>query len=163
MAADWRIGIGYDIHAVVPDRVLTLGGIEVPADFGLSGHTDGDVVLHAVIDAMLGAAGLPDIGEHFPDSDPAHEGRRSSELLEEVLREVNDLGWRINNLDLTIRAERPKLAGYKNRLRQSLAGLLNLDPERIGVKAKTNEGFDAVGEGRAIACEAALILKRGVE
>lgn len=163
MAADWRIGIGYDIHAVVPDRVLMLGGIEVPADFGLSGHTDGDVVLHAVIDAMLGAAGLPDIGEHFPDDDPAHKGRRSSELLEEVLREVNDLGWRINNLDLTIRAEKPKLAAYKNRLRQSLASLLSLDPERIGVKAKTNEGFDAVGEGRAIACEAALILKRGVE
>lgn len=163
MAADWRIGIGYDIHAVVPDRVLMLGGIEVPADFGLSGHTDGDVVLHAVIDAMLGAAGLPDIGEHFPDGDPAYKGRRSGELLEEVLREVNDLGWRISNLDLTIRAEKPKLAGYKNRLRQSLAGLLSLDPERIGVKAKTNEGFDAVGEGRAIACEAALILKRGVE
>ncbi len=163
MAADWRIGIGYDIHAVVPDRVLMLGGIEVPADFGLSGHTDGDIVLHAVIDAMLGAAGLPDIGEHFPDDDPAHKGRRSSELLEEALREVNDLGWRISNLDLTIRAEKPKLAEYKNRLRQSLAGLLSLDPERIGVKAKTNEGFDAVGEGRAIACEAALILKRGVE
>lgn len=163
MAADWRIGIGYDIHAVVPDRVLMFGGIEVPADFGLSGHTDGDVVLHAVIDAMLGAAGLPDIGEHFPDDDPAHKGRRSSELLEEVLREVNDLGWRINNLDLTIRAEKPKLAAYKNRLRQSLASLLSLDPERIGVKAKTNEGFDAIGEGRAIACEAALILKRGVE
>ncbi len=163
MAADWRIGIGYDIHAVVADRVLMLGGIAVPAEFGLSGHTDGDVVLHAVIDAMLGAAGLPDIGEHFPDSDPAHKGRRSSELLEEALREVNDLGWRINNLDLTIRAEKPKLAAYKNRLRQSLAGLLSLDPERIGVKAKTNEGFDAVGEGRAIACEAALTLKRGVE
>ena len=163
MAADWRIGIGYDIHAVVADRVLMLGGIAVPAEFGLSGHTDGDVVLHAVIDAMLGAAGLPDIGEHFPDSDPAHKDRRSSELLEEALREVNDLGWRINNLDLTIRAEKPKLAAYKNRLRQSLAGLLSLDPERIGVKAKTNEGFDAVGEGRAIACEAALILKRGVE
>ncbi len=163
MAADWRIGIGYDIHAVVADRVLMLGGIAVPAEFGLSGHTDGDVVLHAVIDAMLGAAGLPDIGEHFPDSDPAHKGRRSSELLEEAMREVNDLGWRINNLDLTIRAEKPKLAAYKNRLRQSLAGLLSLDPERIGVNAKTNEGFDAVGEGRAIACEAALILKRGVE
>ncbi len=163
MAADWRIGIGYDIHAVVADRVLMLGGIAVPAEFGLSGHTDGDVVLHAVIDAMLGAAGLPDIGEHFPDSDPAHKGRRSSELLEEALREVNDLGWWINNLDLTIRAEKPKLAAYKNRLRQSLAGLLSLDPERIGVKAKTNEGFDAVGEGRAIACEAALTLKRGVE
>ncbi len=163
MAAEWRIGIGYDIHAVIPDRVLMLGGIEVPADFGLSGHTDGDVVLHAVIDAMLGAAGLPDIGEHFPDGDPAHKGRRSSELLEEALREVNGLGWRINNLDLTIRAEKPKLAEHQNRLRQSLAGLLSLDPERIGVKAKTNEGFDAVGEGRAIACEAALILKRGVE
>ena len=163
MAAEWRIGIGYDIHAVIPDGVLMLGGIEVPADFGLSGHTDGDVVLHAVIDAMLGAAGLPDIGEHFPDGDPAHKGRRSSELLEEALREVNGLGWWINNLDLTIRAEKPKLAEHKNRLRQSLAGLLSLDPERIGVKAKTNEGFDAVGEGRAIACEAALILKRGVE
>ena len=163
MAAEWRIGIGYDIHAVVPDRVLMLGGIEVPADFGLSGHTDGDVVLHALIDAMLGAAGLPDIGEHFPDSDPAYKSRRSSELLGEALSEVNDLGWRINNLDLTIRAEKPKLAAYKNSLRQSLASLLSLDPERIGVKAKTNEGFDAVGEGRAIACEAALILKRGVE
>ena len=163
MAADWRIGIGYDIHAVVADRVLMLGGIAVPAEFGLSGHTDGDVVLHAVIDAMLGAAGLPDIGEHFPDSDSAYKGRRSSEMLEEALREVNDLGWRINNLDLTIRAEKPKLAGLKNRLRQSLAGLLSLDPERIGVKAKTNEGFDAVGEGRAIACEAALLLKRGVK
>ena len=158
MAAEWRIGIGYDIHAVVPDRVLMLGGIEVPADFGLSGHTDGDVVLHALIDAMLGAAGLPDIGEHFPDDDPVHKGRRSSELLEEALREVHSLGWRINNLDLTIRAEKPKLAEYKNRLRQSLADLLGLAPERIGVKAKTNEGFDAVGEGRAIACEAALIL-----
>ena len=109
------------------------------------------------------AAGLPDIGEHFPDSDPVNKGRRSSELLEEALRELNGLGWRMNNLDLTIRAEKPKLAAYKNRLRQSLAGLLNLDADCIGVKAKTNEGFDAVGEGRAIACEAALILKRGVE
>ncbi len=163
MAAESRIGIGYDIHAVVPNCVLMLGGIVVPADFGLSGHTDGDVVLHAVIDAMFGAAGLPDIGEHFPDSNPAHKGRRSSELLEEARTEVYDLGWRINNIDLTIRAEKPKLEAYKDRLRLSLAGLLSLDPERIGVKAKTNEGFDAVGEGRAIACEAALILKRGVE
>ena len=163
MAAEWRIGIGYDIHAVIPDHVLMLGGIEVPAGFGLSGHTDGDVVLHAVIDAMFGAAGLPDIGEHFPDTDSAYKGRRSGDLLAVAAQEVSDLGWRISNLDLTIHAEKPKLAAHKNRLRQSLAGLLNLDPHRIGIKAKTNEGFDAVGEGRAIACDAALILKRGDE
>ncbi len=163
MSQEWRVGIGYDIHPVVTDRPLILGGVQLACDFGLGGHTDGDVVLHALIDALLGAAGLSDIGEHFPDTDPALTGQSSKMLLCRALQKVENRGWKINNVDLTVLAERPKLSQYKLALRESLANLLKIDPERISVKAKTNEGFDAVGQGKAIACEVGLTLKRGAE
>lgn len=163
MSGDVRIGIGYDIHAVVSDRPLVLGGVTIPGDFGLGGHTDGDVVLHALIDALFGAAGLADIGEHFPDGDMALQGISSTVLLEQALEEIERLNWRVNNVDLTILAERPKLSGHKGAIRESLSHLLKIDADSISVKAKTNEGFDAVGRGEAIACEVGLILKRGVD
>lgn len=163
MATEWRIGIGYDIHAVVADRSLILGGVAVVADFGLGGHTDGDVVLHAMIDAMCGAAGLPDIGEQFPDDDPELAGRCSTDLLMITLQALRARRWEVGNVDLTIHAERPILSSYKPAIRESLANLLRTEPERISVKAKTNEGFDAVGQGRAISCEVALTVKRESE
>lgn len=163
MSGDLRIGIGYDIHAVVSDRPLVLGGVSIPGDLGLGGHTDGDVVLHALIDALFGAAGLPDIGEHFPDGDEALRGVSSTVLLEQALEEIFGLKWIVNNVDLTIFAERPKLSEYKGAIRDSLSRLIRIDANSISVKAKTNEGFDAVGRGEAIACDVGLILKRGAE
>ena len=163
MSGDVRIGIGYDIHAVVSDRPLVLGGVTIPGDFGLGGHTDGDVMLHALIDALFGAAGLADIGEHFPDDDRALQGVSSTVLLEQSLEKIEGLEWKVNNVDLTIFAERPKLSGHKGAIRESLSRLLRIDADSISVKAKTNEGFDAVGRGEAIACEVGLTLKIGVD
>ena len=161
MSTEWRIGLGYDIHGVVAERPLVLGGVEVRESFGLGGHTDGDVVVHAVIDALFGAAGLPDIGEHFPVADPALKGSSSRRLLRECMQEIERDHWTVNNVDLTIVAEKPKLSAHKTRIAESLADMLGIEPQRVSVKAKTNEGFDAVGRGEAIACHVVLTLKRG--
>ena len=161
LAEDWRIGIGYDLHTVVGGRPLVLGGVSIVNDFGLAGHSDGDVMLHALIDALFGAAGLPDIGEHFPDTDDRFKGVSSTEMLVEALAEIRALRWTINNVDLTILAEKPKMSPYKTAIARSIAELLTLDVQRISIKAKTNEGCDAVGQGRALACHVALMLKRG--
>jgi 2-C-methyl-D-erythritol 2,4-cyclodiphosphate synthase len=153
-----RVGIGYDLHRLVAGRPLRLGGVVVPHDKRLVGHSDADVVLHAVIDAMLGAAGLGDIGERFPDTDPAYRDADSGQLLRQVLVEVRAAGLGPACVDVIIHAEQPRLAKHKPAIRQSLAGLLELPIEAVNVKAKTNEGLDAIGRGEAIACWACVGL-----
>jgi len=153
-----RIGIGYDLHRLVPGRPLILGGVPIPHEQGLLGHSDGDVVLHALCDALLGALGEPDIGELFPDSDPAWKDADSRRFVSEVRARVQAAGYRVSNIDLILHAERPKLSPYKSQIRQTVAELAGLPPERVGLKAKTNEGLDAVGRGEALACWAAVLL-----
>ncbi len=155
-----RVGVGTDIHRLEVGRILKLGGIEIEFDRGLKGHSDGDVVLHATADALLGAAGLPDIGEQFPDDDPRYKDADSRTLVSSVVALVAELGFEPSNVDVVIHAERPKLTAYKTAMRQSLAGLLALPPERVNIKAKTHEGLDAVGRGEAIACTAVVGLGR---
>lgn len=155
----FRTGIGYDIHRLVANRRLILGGVEIPHDHGLLGHSDADVVLHAITDAILGAAALGDIGDHFPDTDPAHKDADSAELLRLVLAKVRDAGFVVGNVDVVIHAQQPKLADKKQAIRQSIADILGLDIDAVGVKATTNEGLDAVGRGMAIACFASALLQ----
>jgi 2-C-methyl-D-erythritol 2,4-cyclodiphosphate synthase len=153
-----RIGLGTDLHRLESPGPLRIGGIDIPFDRHSAGHSDADVVLHAIIDALLGACGLPDIGERFPDTDPAYKGCDSRKLLQQVLADVRGRGLAVQQVDLVIHAERPKLAGHKEAIQQSLAGLLGLPLDRVGVKAKTGEGLDAVGRGEAIACTAIVGL-----
>lgn len=153
-----RTGIGYDIHRLGGNRPLILGGVEIPNDSGLRGHSDADVVLHALTDALLGALAEPDIGELFPDSDPAWAGADSTRFLAEAVQRRRHAAYEIGNVDLIIHAERPKLAAYKARIQQRVATLLQLPPDRVGVKATTNEGLDAIGRGEAIACWASVLL-----
>jgi len=153
-----RTGIGYDVHRTVEGRPLMLGGARVPCAFGLAGHSDADVVLHAVCDALLGAAGLGDIGELFPDTDPAYKDIASRHLLADVLARVRSAGYSIGNVDVIIHAERPRLAEHKPRIKASLAELLELSPDAVGVKATTGEGLGAIGRGEAIACWATVLL-----
>ncbi len=156
----YRSGIGYDLHRTDPARALILGGVRVESDLGLCGHSDADVVLHALCDALLGASGLGDIGELFPDTDPAFKDADSRGLLREVLGRVRQAGFQLVNVDVVIVAERPRLMDAKPKIRASLAALLGLPSEAIGVKAKTNEGVDAVGRREAIACHALALLRR---
>ncbi|MCG3127706.1 MAG: 2-C-methyl-D-erythritol 2,4-cyclodiphosphate synthase [Phycisphaerae bacterium] len=156
----FRTGIGYDLHRLASGRRLLLGGVEIPHDHGLIGHSDADVVLHAVCDALLGAAGLPDIGDLFPDSDPAWKDADSRQLTGRVLTRVSDAGFAPVNVDVIIHAEAPKLGPHKARIRASLASLLRLNEEAVGVKAKTNEGIGEIGTGQAIACWAAALIRR---
>jgi 2-C-methyl-D-erythritol 2,4-cyclodiphosphate synthase len=155
-----RIGIGTDIHRLEPGGPLRLGGVDVPFDQGLRGHSDGDVVLHAVSDAILGAAGLPDIGERFPDTDPQYKGCDSRGLLQVVVQEVASRGYAVLGVDVVIHAERPKLSAHKEAIRACVADAVGLPRDRISIKAKTNEGFDAVGRGEAIACTSVVGLGR---
>ncbi|MCB9852111.1 MAG: 2-C-methyl-D-erythritol 2,4-cyclodiphosphate synthase [Phycisphaerales bacterium] len=155
-----RIGIGTDLHRLEPGSGLRLGGVDVPHDKRLSGHSDGDIVCHALIDALCGAAGLPDIGEQFPDTDPQWRGVDSTKLLEKIVERVRDLGYAAVNVDIVIHAERPKLSPMKAAIAERLAELLGLDAECVSVKAKTNEGVDAVGRGDAMACTAIAGLRR---
>ena len=150
------VGFGYDIHRLAPGRRLVLGGVELPHPDGLLGHSDGDVLLHAVIDALLGAAGLGDIGRMFPDTDPAYKDISSEVLLKRVLEKVLPR-WSVENVDVTVVAEAPRLAPHHEAIRRRMAALLGT--ERVGVKAKTNEGLGPVGEGKAIACYAVASLK----
>lgn len=156
----YRTGIGYDIHRLVADRPLLLGGVHIAHPRGLLGHSDADVVLHALCDAMLGAAGLGDIGECFPDTDPAFAGADSRRLLEDVRRRVTTAGFETVNADLIIHAQEPKLGPVKAQIRDSVAELLALPPTAVGVKATTNEGLDAIGRGEAIACWATVLLRQ---
>ena len=156
-----RTGIGYDIHRLVPGRPLVLGGVKIPHSLGLAGHSDADVVIHALCDALLGAAGLGDIGELFPDTDPAFRGADSSTFLSEVMRRIITAGFRVGNVDLIVLAEQPRLSPHKAAMRNCLAGLLGVQESEVGIKAGTMEGMDSVGQKLAIACMAtALSVKR---
>ncbi|BDG62128.1 2-C-methyl-D-erythritol 2,4-cyclodiphosphate synthase [Caldinitratiruptor microaerophilus] len=155
-----RIGIGYDIHRLVPGRRLVLGGVEIPWRLGLEGHSDADALTHAVIDAVLGAAGLGDIGQLFPDTDPAFAGADSVALLERVVALVRERGWRVGNVDATVLCERPRIAPHREAMRRRLAAALGVAPEDVGIKATTNEGLGAIGAGEGIACYAVALLVR---
>ncbi len=154
-----RVGTGYDIHRLGHDRKLVLGGIEIPFDRGLIGHSDGDALLHAVTDAVLGAAGLPDIGELFPDDDPTLKGVDSARLLAAAMAKVAERGYRIGNLDLNVIAERPKLKPYKEAIRDRVAGILGCESDRVSIKAKTREKLGAVGRNEAIEVHCVVLLE----
>lgn len=156
-----RIGNGYDIHRLVPGRPLILGGIKIEHSLGLLGHSDADVLTHALMDAMLGALSLGDIGHYFPPTDPQWEGADSLKLLEQVDRLIHDKGWQISNIDSVIVAERPKLKPHIPAMRDCLATILNLQPDQVGVKATTNEKLDATGREEGIAAYAVVLLERG--
>jgi len=151
-----RIGFGYDIHRLSLGRELFLGGIKIPSGVGLEGHSDADVVLHAICDAILGAISLGDIGEHFPDTDEKMKNIRSTLIVEEVLKMAS---FEVLNVDITIVAETPILSPYKEKIRESIARILCVGKERISVKAKTNEGLGPIGAKKAIACFAVVLLK----
>ncbi len=155
-----RIGHGYDVHRLVLERKLILGGVEVPYEKGLLGHSDADVLTHAVMDALLGAAGLGDIGKHFPDADPAYAGADSMKLLEHVAGLLRARGWQVSNVDATILAQRPKLAPYIPAMRRALAGHLGLEEEQVNVKATTEEGLGFTGSGEGMAAHAVCLLEK---
>jgi 2-C-methyl-D-erythritol 2,4-cyclodiphosphate synthase len=154
-----RIGFGYDIHRLEAGRPLVLGGITLPYGAGLAGHSDGDALAHAVIDALLGALGEGDIGARFPDTDPAYKGARSAGLLENVMGLVRSRGAAVVNVDAVIVAEEPKMGPYIPAMKAALAPILGLPATALGIKAKTNEGLGPVGEKRAIACYAVVLLE----
>jgi len=158
MQPPFRIGLGYDIHPLVAGRRCILGGVAIDSPVGPDGHSDADVVLHAVADAILGAAGLPDIGQLFPNTDPGLRGMDSARIVERAVSEASAKGWAVGNLDLVVLAERPKLAPHVTAIRARLGALLGVPADQIGVKATTQEKMDAVGEGRAIACHAVVLL-----
>jgi 2-C-methyl-D-erythritol 2,4-cyclodiphosphate synthase len=151
-------GIGYDSHRLVAGRKLILGGVEIPSELGLDGHSDADVLTHAIIDALLGAAGLGDIGEHFPDSDERYRDADSIELLQTVLPRVIAQGLELLNVDATVVMERPKLGAHREAIRESLAAALGLAPGRVNVKATTGEGIGFVGRGEGVAALAVVSL-----
>ncbi|MCI9394516.1 MAG: 2-C-methyl-D-erythritol 2,4-cyclodiphosphate synthase [Oscillospiraceae bacterium] len=155
-----RIGHGYDVHRLVPDRRLVLGGVEIPFERGLLGHSDADVLTHAVMDALLGAAALGDIGQHFPDHDPAYAGADSLVLLDQVTALLAERGWRVGNVDATVIAQRPKLASYIPQIRANLARRMGAELEQINVKATTEEGLGFTGGGEGIAAHAVVLLEK---
>lgn len=154
-----RIGHGYDVHRFAEDRALILGGVEIPYELGLLGHSDADVVLHAVMDALLGAAALRDIGYHFPDTDPQYKGASSLALLGCVAGKIAEKGYSLGNLDVTIIAQVPKLAPYIPQMRQNIGAQLQVDIDRINVKATTEEGLGFTGAKQGIACHAVCLLE----
>lgn len=154
-----RIGHGYDVHRLVPGRDLILGGVKIPYELGLDGHSDADVLLHAVSDALLGAAGLGDIGRHFPDTDPKYKGADSLALLNIVGQKVAQKGYRVSNIDVTMIAQKPKLKDYISRMEENIASALGLDPEWVNVKATTEEKLGFTGTGEGMACHAVCLLE----
>ena len=154
-----RVGIGHDTHRLEPGGPLRLGGLDVPHDRHAVGHSDADVLLHAVTDALLGAAALGDIGQWFPDTDEANRGRDSAEMLAAVRKKVLAAGFRLVNLDCIVFAERPKLAEYKARMQARLAEILEIDAGRVGIKAKTGEGLGALGQQQAIAAQCVALVE----
>jgi 2-C-methyl-D-erythritol 2,4-cyclodiphosphate synthase len=159
---NFRIGEGWDVHALVPGRKLILGGVEIPHTTGLLGHSDADVLLHAITDAVLGAAGLGDIGRHFPDTDAQFKGADSSVLLQEAMRRVRDKGWELVNVDSTIVAQAPKLAPHMQAINASVAKALGVQPDQVNVKAKTAEKLGPVGMGQSMEARAVALLKQPV-
>lgn len=158
----FRIGHGYDVHRLVPGRKLILGGVEVPFDRGLLGHSDADVLTHAVMDALLGAAGLGDIGKLFPDNDPAYAGISSLLLLDRVAQRLREAGWQVGNVDATVLAQQPKLAPHIPKMRQNLARHLGILQEQVNVKATTEEGLGFTGAGQGMAAHAVCLLEQAV-
>jgi len=153
-----RIGQGFDVHALVPGRRLVLGGVSIEHGQGLLGHSDADVLLHAITDALLGAAGLGDIGRLYPDSDPRYRDADSRALLAEVAQRIQQEGWRVGNLDCVVIAEQPRIAPYIEAIRASIARLLDTEPTRVNVKGKTTERLGFIGRGEAIAASAVVLL-----
>ena len=156
----YRIGHGFDVHRLVAGRKLILCGVEIPGPLGLLGHSDADVAVHALADALLGALALDDIGAHFPDSDPRYAGADSMELLRGLLNLPEVSGWRIANIDLTIIAERPKISPYRTAMRTRLADLLGLKIDQVSVKATTTEGLGFTGRGEGIAADCVILLEK---
>lgn len=155
-----RIGIGYDVHPFAPERMLVLGGVEIPDSPGLDGHSDADVLSHAIADALLGAAGEADIGHHFPNTDESIRGISSQEILRRTLEILSRLGWSIGNIDATLIAEKPKISPHLTAMKSRLATTLCLETNQIGIKATTNERMGFVGRGEGIAAMAVAILER---
>lgn len=155
-----RVGHGYDIHRTVPGRKLVLGGVTFEADFGLDGHSDADALTHAICDALLGAAGLPDIGHFFPNTDPAYENADSQVLLQKVIAALGERGWAPANIDATLIAEKPKIAPRLAEMKAALARSTGLPVDAIGLKATTNEGSDDIGRGLAIAAHAVALIQK---
>lgn len=154
-----RIGFGYDIHKLVKAKKLFLGGVQIPGDKGLEGHSDADVVLHTIIDAILGAAGLGDIGEHFPDTDKKYKNMSSAVLIKQVISEIKERKVILGNVDITIICQSPRLEKFKKLIRNKISKILNLPLGSINIKAKTNNGLGDTGKGKAIAAYAVVLLK----
>lgn len=155
-----RVGMGYDVHRLTAGRKLILGGVEIPYGKGLLGHSDADVLVHAVMDALLGAAALGDIGKHFPDADPEYEGISSIRLLEHVGRLLDEKGYVIENIDATIIAQRPKMRPYIDQMRENIAEALKIETDQVNVKATTEEGLGFTGSGEGISSQAVCALER---
>ena len=155
-----RVGHGYDVHRLIEGRKLILGGVEIPWEKGLLGHSDADVLLHALMDAILGAAALGDIGQHFPDSDERYAGADSLQLLAEVSRLLTEAGYRLVNADCTILAQRPKLMPHVPAMRANIARVLGVEPDAVSVKATTEEGLGFTGDGSGIAAHAVVLIER---
>jgi len=160
MTPGLRVGQGYDIHALAPGRPLVLGGVAIPHSHGLLGHSDADALLHAVTDAVLGAAGLGDIGRHFPDTDPAYRGADSRVLLRAAAAKVREAGWRVVNVDATVHAQAPRIAPHAAAMAGNIAADLGLPPDAVNVKGKTNEALGPVGRQEGIAATAVALLAR---
>lgn len=154
-----RIGHGYDVHRLVPDRELILGGVKIPCELGLLGHSDADVLLHAVMDALLGAAGMRDIGYHFPDTDPAYRGADSMELLRQVGTMLREVGFRVGNIDVTMIAQKPKLKDYIPQMTRNIAVALGIEESRVNVKATTEEHLGFTGTGEGMSCHAVCLIE----
>jgi 2-C-methyl-D-erythritol 2,4-cyclodiphosphate synthase len=162
VSKDLRIGFGYDVHAFAPGRRLVLGGVEIPREFGLLGHSDADVLLHALGDALLGAAALGDLGDLFPPTESRWKDADSLELLRQIVGHVHAGGWLVVNVDVAVLAEAPKLAPYRPAMRERIAAVLEVGVDRVGIKATTNEGLGFVGRGEGIAAMATVLLEREV-
>lgn len=156
----WRIGHGFDVHAFMPGDHLVMGGIQIPFEWAFKAHSDGDVLIHALCDALLGAAALGDIGQHFPDTDPAYRGIDSSLLLAQVQQQISDKRWMIGNVDITIIAQAPRMAPHIPAMRTRLAHVLKISPEQINIKATTTERLGFTGRGEGIAVEAVALIMR---
>lgn len=160
MPLPFRVGQGFDVHALVEGRPLIIGGVTIPHTHGLLGHSDADVLLHAVTDAVLGGSGLGDIGRHFPDTDPAYHGADSRVLLRAAMMKVADAGWQVVNLDATVHAQAPKIGPHARSMVSNIAADLGIDDDRVNIKAKTNEGLGHLGRCEGIAANVVVLLAR---
>jgi 2-C-methyl-D-erythritol 2,4-cyclodiphosphate synthase len=156
-----RVGIGYDSHRFAPPGPMILGGVSIPADYHLHGHSDGDAIAHALTDAILGAAGAGDIGQLFPDSDPKNKGRDSLEMLRRAVERINAGGWRVSQVDVVVVTEQPKIGPHREAMRVILARTLGVKPEEVSIKGKTNEGMGWIGRGEGLGCMVVATITDG--